>query len=148
MHVFVGLLLWSQSVGRSQADWFRVERLRPGTRMTITYADGHSDDAVFAGANATKLMARHASGLAIPADAVPKDTILQLEIERRYKPAGGKAAVIGAFVALGVLSVERAPANLKVLWMPIGAWIGYTVAPVHRDWKVIYRANRLPGNPI
>lgn len=138
-HLLIGFLLYSQPSSGPETDWSRVQRLRLGTRISITYVDGASAGAFFAGANDTTLMVRHASGPARAADVIPRERIRQLEIERRYRPAGGKAAVVGACVTLGLLFIERAPAGLKVLWMPIGALVGYTAAPVHEDWKVIYR---------
>jgi hypothetical protein len=131
--------------------WAAVVRLQAGTKVTLTYADGVSEDRVFVGANDTKLMVRSASGQDIAGEIIAREKILVIGTERRHRDADGALSGAGAGLVIGLpmsaLATGDSPGtsgDQRVLaglaWVGLGAFLGYHMAPVHVRREIIYRA--------
>ena len=133
--------------------WSRVEQLDAGTKVTLTYADGSSEDRIFEASNDSKIMVRSAAGYDLSGDVIPRSQIREIVVERRRHAVGG--AVIGAgagflmgLAAFGLRSPNEcdqscgSPAAAGAALAAVGAIVGYVASPVRVTREVVYRADR------
>jgi hypothetical protein len=145
-HIFLALLLYSQVAPDPNAGWLRVQQLDAGTRVTLTHLDGTSEERVVEGASQSQLMVRTRGGRTMM-EMVPRDTILEIAIERRRrKPAGAIIGGIAGFVwgiALAGLQCTTGGCVFGVGLVDaiLGGLLGHALSPVHVTYEVIYRAN-------
>jgi hypothetical protein len=153
-HVLLALLLSLQTPPHTSTGWPRVQELTAGTRVSLTYTDGRSEDRVVEGTSQSQLLLRTRDRRVSPGEIVPRETILEIAIERRRRgPTGAIIGAIGGFVwglSLSGLQCTTAGCALGVGAVDgvLGALIGQAVSPAHATREVIYRANPLPENPI
>lgn len=154
MKVLAAVLVAALVPAQVAADgWARVEQLTAGTRILVTYLDGHSEERVVEGTGQTQLMLRTGKRPATN-EMVARDRILEIALERRRRnPAGAIIGAVGGFVwglAFSGLQCKTAGCALGfgAVDAAIGALIGHSVSRTHVTFDVIYRANHLTPDPI
>lgn len=152
-HILLALLLYSQAAAEPGTGWSRVQQFAAGTKISLTYTDGKSEERVVEGASQSQLMLR-ARGRRVTGEMVRRDGILEIAIERRRRnPAGAIAGAIGGFVwglsLSGLQCTTRGCAlGVGLVDAMLGALVGHAAAPSHVTREIVYRANHLAEHPI
>jgi hypothetical protein len=145
-HIFLALLLYSQVAADPNAGWARVQRLNAGTKITLTYLDGTTEERVVEGASQSQLMLRTRGGR-VTTEMILRDTIVEIAIERRRrKPAGAIIGGVGGFlwgISLAGLQCTTGGCAFAVGLIDgiVGGLVGHALSPVHVTFEVIYHAN-------
>lgn len=145
-HVLLALLLYSQVAPDPSAGWSRVQQLNAGTKITLIYLDGRSEERVVEGASQSQLMLR-TRGRRVTTEMVPRDTVLEIAIERRRRnPAGAIIGGVAGFVwgiSLAGLQCRTGGCAFGVGLIDgiVGGLVGHALSPARVTFEVIYRAN-------
>jgi hypothetical protein len=130
--------------------WSRVEQLDAGTKITLTYVDGRSEDRVVVGANEAKLMVRSAAGRGAAGEIIPRERIREVTVERRRHAVagaaiGGSAGFLMGLAAPGLNGCDAgcaSPAAAGAALALVGVLVGYAASPVHVVREVLYRSEK------
>jgi hypothetical protein len=130
--------------------WSRVEQLDAGTKATVTYIDGRSEDRVIVGASDVKLMVRSAAGHDAAGEIIPRERIREITVERRHHAIagaaiGGSAGFLMGLAAPGLNGCDTgcpSPAAAGAALALVGVLVGYAASPVQVTLVVLYRSDK------
>lgn len=147
--IALALPLLAQAAG-AEADWNRVERLRPGQNIEVVDDKMRTHRGEFGAAGAEELSLQTANGPLV----VKREAVMRVTVRENSKRT--RNALIGAAVGGGVGLVVGATVDKRfsneggagvgyAISAPLGAGLGAALGAASHGFETVYRAERTAG---